>query len=383
MVTNIKKLKSFIKNHKEEEAKKEERKNQNSINFYQNKVGKNALFLCPPHENMEGLPFVLRGKHRNCGPEGKTDFMCASCDGKNLKACPQCVEVRELYDTGRERDKKKASKIRRNQRFYWQVIDTSPILEVEKDEKIIIPDCLLDFPAEEDTKKRKERGCKTCSWAESCEGGVRAWSIGKKIQEPILDELDDLLDDEDVTNPKVGRPIFLRRKGEDATTTEYSGIKFMRPISFPKEVVDRIYGQLNDLSQVSIPKEPDKIRDLMTGVQTEDAEGATEGDDIPKCFGKYDEDEDECLKCDFCEPCEVESKGISSSKPKANEEIDDDDNDLAPAHEDPDPETNTDSDLEDDELENQLKNLARKRQAERQAAKNNRTPAPKPDEDDD
>ena len=219
MTTNIKKLKSFIKNHKEEEAKKEEKKNSN-INFYQNKVGKNVLFLCPPHENMEGLPFVLRGKHRNCGPEGKTDFMCMSCDGKNLKACPQCVEVSELYNTARERDKKRAQKMRRNQRFYWQIIDVSPILENEKSDKAEIPECFLDFPDESETQKSKSRGCKTCDWAESCKGGIRAWSIGKKIQEPLLDELDELLDDEDVTNPKAGKPIVFRRKGEDAMTTE-------------------------------------------------------------------------------------------------------------------------------------------------------------------
>jgi hypothetical protein len=292
--------------------------------------------------------------------------MCASCDGKKLQECPQCAEVSELYGTGRESDKKKASRMRRNQRFYWQIIDVSPILDLKKGEEPEIPDCLLDFPGEEETKKRKSRGCKACDWAESCEGGIRAWSIGKKIQDPIIDELDELVDDEDVTNPKAGRPIMVRRKGEEAMNTEYSGIKFMDQIKFPKEVVERIYENLIDLTEVSIPRDPDKIRDLMTGVPTEDATD-TDDDDPPACFGKYDDDEKECLKCDFADPCEVEAKGDSS------------DEDNEPAEEEPDPEVDQDDDPDDDELENQLKALARKRQKERQAGK--RTPAPAKEDD--
>ena len=362
MATNVKKLKSFIKTQKEEAAAQEERKNRGSIDFYQNQVGKNCLFLCPPHENMDEIPFVLRGKHRNCGPAGKTDFMCASMDGKKQEKCIQCVEVKELYG-GTDADKKKASKMRRNQRFYWQIIDCSPLLDLEKGEKPNIPECLLDHPEEEDTKTYKKRGCKACDWEESCNGGIRAWSVGKKIQKPLLDDLEDYIDDEDVTNPKECRPVQVTRTGKEAMNTEYSGIKFLKKFKFPPEVVARIYENLIDLSKVSIPKDEDQMRKLMTGIDTEDAEGE-DNDETPECFGKYDDDDKECLKCDYCDPCEVDSQGDSKDE-SVKEEID--------------PELDGDEDPEDDELEKQLRLRAQKRAKERTAQ---RTPSPKKDEDD-
>lgn len=373
MGTDIKKLKGYIKNHKKEEKEKEERKNRSSVEFYQNHVGKNCLYLCPPHENMEGIPFVMRGKHRNCGPEGKTDFMCISNDGKKLKQCPQCMEVKDLYDSSRDSSKKKAGKMKRNQRFYWQIIDMAPLLE---DDPAEMPDCFLDFPDEEDTKTRKKRGCKACEWLDSCEGGIKGWSIGKKIQEPILDELEDLIDDEDVTNPKECRPVILRRKGEEAMNTEYSGIKFSKPFSFPKEVIARIQENLIDLSEMSVPKDADQIKKLMTG-DTEEADDTDDGeDDVPKCFGKYDDDEDDCLKCDYSDPCEVEAEGENTKNSKTR---DDDDN---PKEEPEDIEGDDDSD-DDDELENKLKAIAKKRQQERQKKAGKRTPSPKKSDDED
>lgn len=379
MATNIKKLKSFINEQKEEAATREERKNRSSIDFYQNKVGKNCLFLLPPHENMDGLPFVLRGKHRNCGPEGKTDFMCISNDGKKQDKCPQCNEVRDLYNTKKEKDKKKAGKMRRNQRFYWQIIDVAPVLDLDKSDKLEIPECLLDYPGEENKKAYKSRGCKACDWEDSCQGGIRAWSVGKKIQEPILDELEDLLDDDDVTNPKAGRPVVIRRKGEEAMDTEYSGVKFLDTISFPKEVIGRIYEKLIDLSAVSVPKDEEGMRKLMTGISTEDADEDESSDDTPTCFGKYDDDEKDCLKCDYCDPCEVETNGAD----KGDDSEDEDDED---PKEEIDPELDDDDDPEEDELEKQLKARAKARAGKRtaQSKEGKRTPAPKdPDDDDD
>jgi len=379
MATNINKLKSFISEHKEEAAEREERKNRSSIDFYQNKVGKNCLFLLPPHDNMDGLPFVMRGKHRNCGPEKKTDFMCMSNDGKNQKKCIQCNEVRDLYNTKKEKDKKNAGKMRRNQRFYWQIIDVSPVLDIEKGDKLDIPECLLDFPGEEAKKTYKKRGCKACDWEESCEAGIRAWSIGKKIQEPILDELEDLLDDEDVTNPKAGRPVVVRRKGEEAMNTEYSGVKFLKPIEFPKPVIDRIYEGLIDLSAVSVHKDAEQMKKLMTGIDTEDAD-ESDSDEMPTCFGKYDDDEKDCLKCDYCDPCEVEANGSDDPDPDEDEDED------KPKEEiDPELADDGEDDPEEDELEKQLKARAQARAGKRtaQGKQGKRTPAPKDDDDED
>jgi len=317
MSTDVEKLKGMIEEEKKDDEERKKRQERGDIGFYRPEVGRNCLYLCPAHENMEGIPYVKRGKHRNCGPEGKTDFMCRRSTGKEpINDCPQCVEIKELYGTGKERDKKKASRMRRGQRFYWNVINMKPLLELGDDEKVTIPDCFLDYPDEEDTKTRKARGCKRCDYIDSCEEGIIVFSFGPKIKEQLFDEdnLEKFLNKGiDVTNPKGFYPLQFKRKGEEVLNTDYTGVKFGEKVKFPDEVAARISEGLIDLSQLSIPKSVDEVKKLMTGVPTEDAEGENGDEDKPKCFGKYDDDEEKCLKCDYSDVCEVETEGKGSS----------------------------------------------------------------------
>jgi hypothetical protein len=322
MSTDLDKLKGMINEEKKNDEERKKRQERGDIGFYRPEVGKNCLYLCPAHENMDGIPYVKRGKHRNCGPEGKTDFMCRRSTGKEpINDCPQCVEIKELYGTGKERDKKKASRMRRSQRFYWNVINMRPLLELGDDEKVTIPDCFLDYPDEEDKKTRKARGCKRCDYIDACEEGVIVFSFGPKIKEQLFDELEPFLKKGiDVTNPKGFYPLQFKRKGEEVLNTDYTGVKFGDKVKFPDEVVARINEGLIDLSELSIPKGVDEVKKLMSGVPTEDADDENGEEDKPKCFGKYDDDEEKCLKCDYSDPCEVETEGSGPSDNDDEEE---------------------------------------------------------------
>ena len=156
--------------------------------------------------------------------------------------------------------------------------------------------------------------------------------------------------------------------------TEYSGVKFLKPIKFQKPVIDRIYEGLIDLSAVSVQKDAEQMKKLMTGIDTEDADESDDGE-MPTCFGKYDDDEKDCLKCDYCDPCEVEANGSDDPDPDEDEDE---------PKEEIDPELEEDDDPEEDELEKQLKERARARAGKRTAQEGKkRTPAPKKDDDED
>jgi hypothetical protein len=184
----------------------------------------------------------------------------------------------------------------------------------------------------------------------------------------MLLQIEKMGDKGDITNPKSGRPISFFRKGEGQKNTSYLNVVFLGKIKFPKPVIDRIEEKLIDLTQVSVPREADQIKNFMIGAPNENGEEVAKSE-TPACFGKYDEDEEDCLSCDFCDPCEVETRGDDI---KIEAKIDDDEDDSS-VSEDPDPEL--DDEQENDELENKLYALAKKRQAARQDSQ--RTPVKK------
>jgi len=317
--TDMSKFNKRQKERTEYKKQREERK-KGKLNFKVPPEGWSRLALLPPHESMDGLPYVARGRHRSCGPENKTEFICLRHEDQSpLNDCPQCEEVVRLYTTGQERDKIIASKKRRNQRYYWQCCS----LEIMADnDPPKMPDCFLQFPADEDdedqTKKRK-KVCSVCAWKDDCVQGIMPFSMGVLMFDDIVDLFEQAGDD--ITNLKALRGIKFKRTGE-GQKTKYTGISLLATLEFPKAVRKHIEDNLIDLTLVSPSKTKEEIKALMEGVETGKANDEDDNEETPDCYGEYDPEMKKCGKCQFSDACEIE---VSGKAKKSSKDDDDDD----------------------------------------------------------
>lgn len=291
--------------------------------FYRPPIGFSCLLVCPGHENMKGVSYQKRGKHRNCGPEAKTDFTCRREDKNSpLKECPQCERVNQLYSTKDERDKAVAGKERRNQRYYFQTIPVNCMVNSKNGrplEMAPIPECFL-MCAIEDTEYKK---CKNCDWYEACDNGIQGWSVGVRLFEDIVDAFDDT-DDVDYTQPETARPVIFKRSGE-GFDTEYKGYRLLEHLELPEPVVKRIKENVFDLTTMSVPKTYEEVQGLMAGIRTSeynDKDKTIEDNQNPDCFGQYDPDDASCKSCEFADQCKETTKDGSIYEPEGKDDED-------------------------------------------------------------
>ena len=282
MGVDVGKAKKHLKKEKKKKAEREERR-KSQTQWMQSDTGKNCIGIVCPHENMDNMPFQERGVHRNCGPDGKLQFNCRrdNDDVPNDK-CTQCVENSKLYASNKKLDKKRASKRRRDQRYYFPVIDLSPLLE---DDVSKMPKCFIDYPDDENKKARKKRGCKNCDWQNACEKGIMTLSAGKIMYNGIMDEFADT--DSDITNPKKFYPIKFEKTQEDPNdpkTIRYANIKAMKkPIKLPDEVAARLEENTPDLKLVGAPKSKEEMKALMAGIEMDAGDEEDDDTDLPDC----------------------------------------------------------------------------------------------------
>jgi len=181
MGVDVKKIKKKVTRQRRKNKEREERRKSYQSSWFQPEEGQNCIGICPPHENMEDLPYVERGVHRGCGPESKIQFNCRrNNEDTPISECPQCEDVMALFSSKKETKVAKAKKRRRQQRYYFPVIDMHPLID---DPGTKIPATYLQYS--EDKKLIKARKCGKCDWIEGCKKGMMVMSCGTTIWDPF------------------------------------------------------------------------------------------------------------------------------------------------------------------------------------------------------
>jgi len=284
----------------------------------------NATFICPPHENLNGLPYKAQGVHRSCGPEKKLTLTCRrDTKAELLKKCPQCIEVNDLYSSKSDAKKKEGKDKRRQQKYLFGVLDMTAFVDAEgmfikpkQDPK----NCFGKYIG--DKEKKGFKTCKICSetkggWGGVCRVGVCSWAVGVTLYEAIVKAFKM---HGDITDPKNGKIMSVEQEGEGGHQKyKVTGwFDFKLPIPVRKWMTANII----DLNTVFPAKTKQEMEAAMKGV---DLEENLDEADLPPCFGDadvFDKMRKVCKVCEALELCETQitEKSKSSKKPKKKEE---------------------------------------------------------------
>jgi len=110
MGINQKALQKSIDSHTKRKKEMEDRKNRVNTNWLKLVSGENYIKLLPPHENMNGTPWIHRRMHWQLGPDENLPAVCLRDDEKQpLDDCEACKESYTLFKAG---NKDRSSAIR-------------------------------------------------------------------------------------------------------------------------------------------------------------------------------------------------------------------------------------------------------------------------------
>jgi len=218
------------------------------------------IYLCPPHENMEGVPFVERLYHQRDIPKGKTGNFSLPCMRDSFDEdpakCPGCRKMKG-FRKKKQNDGDKWDTLARKhsprRKPVSQVIDLTSILDADGQwpEGIAIKDCFLNHGQVD--------GCDDCELVTACTKGISRWYMPVRAWEQFGDHFTDF---GDITNPGEACPVRVRRTGSGVRDTRYAtSVVVNSKFEMPADVVDRLDEGIQDLTAID-PKPEEKTDEL-------------------------------------------------------------------------------------------------------------------------
>lgn len=257
-------------------------------------------YFCPPHANMNGLPWDERMVHKRELPKDVKAAYDLTCQRDNYdqdpNKCPDCkimVKERGLKKVKGDKHDERAGEYAPRRKPISQVMDVDCMFNKRGELIKKMKKCFLQF-GEHDK-------CETCFMKESCQRGVQRYNMQVGVWEELGDHI---VEEGDVTDPKEALAIRIKRTGSTKTTTRYRTKIAKETFKIPSEVVARMNEKLVDLSTVE-PKPQGSMKELekiyadfheMADIGNEE----DSGDSLPKCFQKYDEKKKKKRKCKNC-----------------------------------------------------------------------------------
>jgi len=284
---------------KKDKAERGKKRNNSQVRRHKWKEGTQFSRMLPPSENMD-TPWIVDKCHFNLGPEKKGFSRCTETG----KDCFCCKKVRKDLNDPKPSVRKMAQNRSMSISNVFLQVDVTPLYTKKKvngKTKFVAdnppPECWGE--AKKDSDGDLMGKCQRCSWGESCQEGITTASLsGQRI-----DDLADYFDgDTDITSLKDGRNIKVVKtvKGKSISDISYTvdaSEKFAWKI--PKGMRAVIEKKFIDLTEVVKPATPE---------ETEDAwKGTDKNDDLPECFGKFDDSKKKCKKCDMADICAEEA----------------------------------------------------------------------------
>jgi len=344
MAVDISKVNKHLNKHRQE---KEKRERGTSSSFSLKGKTEVVVYLCPPHENMQGLPWVANMYH---GRELPEDFKSSKpfskrCLRDNYEqeqnkcyACNKADKFRKKRIKKDDKYDREAKKYSARKRYITQLIDVSSLYDDSLKLVNKFKSCFLRF-GEFDK-------CEGCHLAESCEKGMQKYYTPVTIWEDLLQHFKD---EGDITEPTNSLPIRITRKGTTKLNTKYSTKPVKDRMIIPDSVISRISEKLIDLTTLD-PKPVGSSEEIAK--EYEDffnLTDLTEDEEMPDCYGKYEKVKSRKRGCDDCEYNEKCAESSTSKNTKS--ENDEDEIKVDEIEEDID----LDEDDEDDKAE--VKNL--------------------------
>lgn len=280
-------------------------------------------YFCPPHPNMNGLPWSERMVHKRELPKDTKAAYDITCQRDNydqdVNKCPDCIIMQS------ERDKKKVKGDEHDERAgqyaprrkpISQVMDFTPLFNKRGEPVKKLRKCFLQH-GEYDK-------CESCFLKEQCKRGVQRYNMPVGVWEELGDHI---VEEGDVTDPKAALCIRVKRTGSGKNTTRYRTKIAKETIKIPAEVVARMNEKIVDLTTID-PKPEGTMKELKKIYADfhalADVGDEEDGDSLPKCFQKYDEKKKKkrgCKKCKVREECidaedDDDDEPVRKPKPK-------------------------------------------------------------------
>ena len=287
-------LKKFRRNRAEYKAAKDV-----SV-FYSAANGRTILYVAPPTEEMEGLPYVEAHVHRNVGADNKT-VICLREDnplfanpafakylkekGVEIGVCDVCDTIESDSPTGFSDDKLK--KMERKPTYVFPIV---PLFALEEGEKVPLPD-VERFP--------------------------RILMAGPQIWDQVCDVIDV---EGNITNPDEAVLLMLQRSGEKMTTkyvVKADSESLKAPIRIEKGIRAAVAqdvkpgGECDPLRILAVVflKAAADVKKFLRGEMVETRRAVETGPSTPRCFGfDCDPEDPECVSCPHKEKCAEKCK---------------------------------------------------------------------------
>jgi len=292
--------------------------------------GENIWLLCPPHDDMDGVPWVKTVKHFNVGPNNKV-VNCRRWEKQQpVEDCAVCNSVyptiwAEDFKSLPQDEQRKFNMKARKVQYRMNIIDLTPLFEKTK----AIPDCFGYFKDENHLDNVEQ--CNGCpfnnaikiddkkTYGGSCKNFIQVATAGVTVQKGIRNKINLYGDITDLEHPQ---PVVIIKEGSGINTDYQVEMapphvteaitEFLSDASV-REDIEAAIPNLDVPEFTGIPTLEDQNR-IMEGL-TEASESAPNAN-IKPCFGKYSIEKEECKDCIQLAACIDEAEEGETAEPE-------------------------------------------------------------------
>jgi hypothetical protein len=228
------------------------------------------IYLCQPHENMGGIPFVKRLYHQRDLPDGSNAQFSVRCQRDDTRddlshcwACRRMAAARRKKLVENDAYDKLASKYSPRKKPIAQLIDITPLFDTKGQVQLVagLKSCFLQY--------NQVEGCADCFLKDTCQRGVQRWYMPWKTYQAFTGTHfpfnGDITKGLTTTYTSQALPHAAMAFEAEVTARIQAAIQDLTPVD-PKptgtqEELDKIYRDFFELRDVAIESDGESIDD--------------------------------------------------------------------------------------------------------------------------